>query len=55
MRERTCEDCGDPVIRRRLRCPACRMLVCGWCFGHVHNRAERLTPRAANSQEPTDA
>lgn len=32
-----CEDCGDdPVIRRR-RCHHCGMMVCVWCFYHVHD------------------
>ena len=30
-----CQDCGDGCQRRR-RCPHCGLLVCGWCFNHVH-------------------
>lgn len=37
---RTCEDpkCGDdiPTGQRRFRCSNCGLLVCGWCFNHVH-------------------
>jgi ERCC4-type nuclease len=31
-----CEDCGDRDASRRRRCKACGLLVCGWCFNHVH-------------------
>lgn len=30
-----CEDCGEKV-RRRIRCFHCGLLVCSWCWGHVH-------------------
>lgn len=33
---RECEDCEDEVKGRRLRCYHCGLLVCGWCWGHVH-------------------
>lgn len=37
---RACEDpeCGEdiPVNQRRARCPQCGLLVCGWCWTHVH-------------------
>lgn len=32
-----CEDCGDREASRRRRCPRCKLLVCGWCFNHVHS------------------
>lgn len=40
-----CEDCGEsiPVGRRRVRCPHCKQLVCGWCYNHVHG-LERPAP-----------
>jgi hypothetical protein len=33
-----CEDCEEtlPKGQRRRRCRRCRMLVCGWCYNHVH-------------------
>lgn len=31
-----CEDCGDDALGRRTRCPNCNLLVCGWCYNHVH-------------------
>lgn len=48
-----CEDCGDPMtgapgMARRTRCPECGLLVCHWCWWHVHKatvvakEAERL-------------
>lgn len=42
-----CEDpnCGEEVVRR-TRCPNCKLLVCAWCFNHVHN-----LPHAVQSQE----
>jgi hypothetical protein len=33
---RECEDCGDEMLTRRLRCKDCGKLVCNWCAGHVH-------------------
>lgn len=35
-KKRECEDCGDEVPSRRLRCKDCGKLVCNWCAGHVH-------------------
>jgi hypothetical protein len=32
----TCQDCGDAVPTRRIRCRHCGLLVCGWCYNHVH-------------------
>ena len=29
------KDCGDES-KRRLRCQHCKLLVCGWCWHHVH-------------------
>jgi hypothetical protein len=37
VEDRTCEDCGDATLARRYRCTTCRMLVCAWCAGHVHD------------------
>jgi hypothetical protein len=31
-----CEDCGDDC-ERRTRCVHCKLLVCRWCFHHVHS------------------
>ena len=31
----TCEDCGDPVERRRT-CWHCGRKVCGYCWQHKH-------------------
>jgi hypothetical protein len=39
MSDKCCEDCGDEC-RRRTRCPACDLLVCRWCYHHVHGREE---------------
>jgi len=36
MPDRFCEDCGDEMLTRRIRCPHCGQLVCGWCYNHVH-------------------
>ena len=36
MPEHDCEDCGDVAEGRRLRCFHCGLLVCGWCWHHVH-------------------
>lgn len=30
-----CEDCGDAVTRRS-RCRCCGIMVCRWCYHHVH-------------------
>jgi formylmethanofuran dehydrogenase subunit E len=37
---RECEDCGEEVPGRRLRCKDCNKLVCNWCAGHVHRTAK---------------
>ena len=41
--KRECEDCGEeiPKGRRRTRCPKCGLLVCVWCFHHVHGLPRR--------------
>jgi hypothetical protein len=33
-----CEDehCGDETPYRRFRCWHCGLLVCGWCWNHIH-------------------
>jgi hypothetical protein len=31
-----CEDCGDEVAGRRLRCKHCGLLLCRWCAWHTH-------------------
>jgi formylmethanofuran dehydrogenase subunit E len=36
IKPRECEDCGEVVPGRRLRCKDCGKLVCNWCAGHVH-------------------
>lgn len=38
-RDRVCEDCGDAVTKRRIRCPKCKQLICTWCYYHVHKLA----------------
>ena len=35
MEIKTCEDCGEATVRR-TRCKRCNLLVCRWCFNHVH-------------------
>lgn len=44
-----CEDCGDeiPKGQRRHRCKNCGKLVCGWCYGHVHNTVAMPTAGGA--------
>lgn len=32
----TCEDCGDEEVKRRTRCHHCDLMVCPWCWHHVH-------------------
>jgi len=32
-----CEDCGEESGGRRRRCKRCGLLVCGWCYHHVHS------------------
>ncbi len=32
-----CEDCGDDC-GRRTRCPYCGLLICRWCYHHIHGR-----------------
>src|SRR4051812_12946255 len=39
MSDKCCEDCGDEC-RRRTRCPACGILVCRWCYHHIHGMEE---------------
>jgi hypothetical protein len=34
--DRCCEDCGDEMLTRRTRCLRCGLLVCTWCYSHVH-------------------
>ena len=33
-----CEDCGDETDagERRKKCPHCALMVCRWCWHHVH-------------------
>lgn len=37
-KKRECEDCGDEMLQgqRRIRCPNCKLLVCPWCYHHIH-------------------
>lgn len=53
--ELECEDCHDSLLdldeKRRTRCKRCGLLVCRWCYHHVHNLPgpcikERPAPRA---------
>jgi hypothetical protein len=30
-----CEDCGEEQARR-VRCFHCGLLICSWCWSHVH-------------------
>lgn len=46
-RDRVCEDCGDDVAKRRIRCPKCKLLVCIWCFHHVHKLAISIAEEEA--------
>lgn len=41
--KRECEDCGEevPTPERRSRCPACELMVCLWCFHHIHGHMLR--------------
>lgn len=32
---KACEDCGEDA-NRRIRCKSCGLLICSWCFNHVH-------------------
>ncbi len=39
-----CQDCYDDC-KRRIKCPRCKLLVCPWCWHHVHaSQAEMSTP-----------
>lgn len=31
-----CEDCGDET-KRRTKCPKCGLMVCRWCYHHLHH------------------
>ena len=44
---RLCEDCGDEVTHRRTRCRhiGCFLLVCTWCYHHVHACLPSHEPR----------
>lgn len=33
---KACQDCEDPIFSRRMRCKRCGLLVCRWCYHHVH-------------------
>ncbi|MGA9862104.1 MAG: hypothetical protein WA383_02330 [Terriglobales bacterium] len=35
MMMHACENCGDEV-KRRIRCQNCGLLICSWCYNHVH-------------------
>ena len=47
-----CMDCHEemPKGKRRICCPHCGMLVCGWCYNHIHGlvvqREDNLAPCA---------
>ncbi len=46
-----CEDCEGDSFGRRTRCPICRLLVCSWCYSHVHNISmSGFNPNACGSQ-----
>ena len=52
IRVRTCEDCGDPVSRRRHRCRNCTALVCDWCWGHIHRPFDAQHKRDSDGSAP---
>lgn len=68
MSDKCCEDCGDEVEGRRVRCPNCGQLLCSWCYHHSHkvfammaqsNNASRRTATngggsATNSTQPIE-
>jgi hypothetical protein len=40
---KSCEDCGDEC-KRRITCCHCKLLVCPWCWNHVHCCGPSHTP-----------
>jgi hypothetical protein len=38
-----CMECGEdmPKGKRRIPCKHCGMLVCGWCYNHIHGLVVR--------------
>lgn len=44
-----CEDC-DGTCQRRTRCKRCGLLVCRWCYHHIHGM-----PRSCSEQQSTTA
>ena len=52
MLNRCCEDCGDDVEGRRVRCPKCGVLLCSWCYHHSHKVFAEIAQ--ANTVSHTD-
>jgi len=46
-----CEDCGDEC-KRRFRCSNCNLLICGWCWNHVHVIAKLFGLCRSNGSVP---
>ena len=51
--KKCCEDCGDEVEGRRVRCPNCGQLLCSWCFHHSHKVFAEIAQ--ANKRLQSDA
>lgn len=52
---KACEDCEDDVNGRRIRCHHCKLLVCSWCWHHVHQCEPSHTRADCRNLEPTEA
>lgn len=43
-----CEDCGCRVSRR-IRCTNCGLMICRWCYHHVHTLITKHVTKAKAS------
>jgi hypothetical protein len=49
-----CEDCGDETApgERRKRCHHCSLMVCRWCWHHVHRCEPNHTAAECRDRAP---
>ena len=47
-----CEDCGEREAKRRRRCRrlGCGLLVCTWCYHHVHSHPANAALREGRGE-----